>query len=45
MVPPLEAGQVPELVWILRLEEKSFASTGDQTLVIQSVVKHYTKLP
>jgi hypothetical protein len=24
------------------LEEKSFASTGDRNLVVQSVVRHYT---
>jgi len=28
--------------WTQRLEEKSFASAGDQTLVIQPVVRHYT---
>jgi hypothetical protein len=31
-----------ELVWTQRLEEKSFASAEDETLVVQSVVKHYT---
>jgi hypothetical protein len=37
-----EAGQASELVWTQRLEEKSFASAGEQTLVVQSVVRHYT---
>jgi hypothetical protein len=32
----------PELVWIQRLEEKSFASAGDRTLVAQTVARHYT---
>jgi hypothetical protein len=27
----------PQLVWTQRLEEKSFASTGDRTPVVQSV--------
>jgi hypothetical protein len=31
-----------ELVWIQRLEEKSYISVGDRTPVIQAVVKHYT---
>jgi hypothetical protein len=31
-----EAGWTSELVWIQRLEEKSFASAGDQTMVVQS---------
>jgi hypothetical protein len=31
-----------ELVWIQRLEEKSFSSAGDQTPVVQSIVRHYT---
>jgi hypothetical protein len=34
-----EAGWVSELVWIQRLDEKSFASVGDQTPV-QSVVRY-----
>jgi hypothetical protein len=37
-----EAGWAPEPVWVQRLEEKSSASVRDQTLVIQSVVRHYT---
>jgi hypothetical protein len=35
-----EAGWVSELVWMQRLDEKSFVSVGDQTPV-QSVVKYY----
>jgi hypothetical protein len=38
-----EAGWAPELVWTQRLEEKSFDSFGDQTPVVQSVVRHYTR--
>jgi hypothetical protein len=34
-----------ELVWIQRLEEKSSASAGDRTPVVQSVVKYFTELP
>jgi hypothetical protein len=40
-----ETGWASEEVWTQRLEEKSFAPTGDRTLVtpvIQSVVRHYT---
>jgi hypothetical protein len=37
-----EAGWAPEPVWTQRLEEKSSASVGDRTLVVQSVVRHYT---
>jgi hypothetical protein len=33
-----EAGWAPELAWTQRLEEKSFASAGDRTPVVQSVV-------
>jgi hypothetical protein len=33
-----------ELVWTQMLEEKSFASAGDRTPVIQSVVRHYNWL-
>jgi hypothetical protein len=44
--PPVLIGQedgwAPELVWTQRLEEKSFATAKDQTLVILSVVRHYT---
>jgi hypothetical protein len=39
---PLEAGWAPEQVWMQRLEEKSSASVGDRTPVVQSVVSHYT---
>jgi hypothetical protein len=38
-----EAGWAPELVWTQRLEEISFDSFGDQTPVVQSVVRHYTR--
>jgi hypothetical protein len=37
-----EAGWAPEPVWMQRLEEKSSASVGDWTPVVQSVVRHYT---
>jgi hypothetical protein len=37
-----EAGWAPEPVWTQRLEEKSSASVGDRTSVVQSVVRHYT---
>jgi hypothetical protein len=37
-----EAGWAPELFWMQRLEEKSSASVGDRTPVVQSVVRHYT---
>jgi hypothetical protein len=37
-----EAGWDPEPVWTQRLEEKSSASVGDRTPVVQSVVRHYT---
>jgi hypothetical protein len=37
-----EAGWAPEPVWTQRLEEKSFASAGDRTPVVQPVVRHYT---
>jgi hypothetical protein len=33
------AGWVSELVWTQTIEEKSCASAGDQTPVVQSVVK------
>lgn len=32
----------PELIWLQRLEEQSFAPARDQTLVIQIVFRHYT---
>jgi hypothetical protein len=34
-----------ELFWTQRLEEESSAFAGDRTLVVQSVVRHYTELP
>jgi hypothetical protein len=34
-------GCASELVWTQRLNEKSFASTGDWTPVVQSIVRHY----
>jgi hypothetical protein len=37
-----EAGWAPEPVWTQGLEEKSSAPVGDRTLVVQSVVRHYT---
>jgi hypothetical protein len=37
-----EAGWAPEPVWTQRLEEKSYASVGDRTPVVQSVVRHCT---
>jgi hypothetical protein len=37
-----DAGWAPEPVWTQRLEVKSSASVGDRTLVVQSVVSHYT---
>jgi hypothetical protein len=36
------AGWAPEPVWTQGLEEKSSASVGDRTLVVQSVVSHNT---
>jgi hypothetical protein len=36
-----EAGWAPGPVWTHRLEEKSSASVGDRTPVVQSVVRHY----
>jgi hypothetical protein len=38
-----EAGWAPEPVWTQKLEEKSSASVGDRTPVVQSVVGHYTE--
>jgi hypothetical protein len=41
MEPPIpngqQAGWASELVWTHRIEEKSFASAGDRSPVIQSV--------
>jgi hypothetical protein len=38
-----EAGWTPEPVWTQRLEEKSSASVGGRTPVVQSLVSHYTE--
>jgi hypothetical protein len=37
-----EAGWVLEPVWMQRIQEKSSASVGDRTPVIQSIASHYT---
>jgi hypothetical protein len=37
-----EAGWASELVWTQRLEDKSFASAGHRTPVVESVVRYYT---
>jgi hypothetical protein len=37
-----EAGWAPEPVQTQRIKEKSSASVGDRTPVVQSVVSHYT---
>jgi hypothetical protein len=37
-----EVGWAPKLVWTQRPQEKSFASVRDETLVVSSVVRHYT---
>jgi hypothetical protein len=37
-----EGGWAPEPVWTQRLEEKSSASVGYQTPVVQSVNSHYS---
>jgi hypothetical protein len=37
-----DAGWAPEPVWMQRLEEKSSASVGDRTPIVQSVFRHYT---
>jgi hypothetical protein len=37
-----EAEWASELIWTQRLEEKSFASAGNRTPVVQSAVRHYT---
>jgi hypothetical protein len=44
--PPVPIGQETRwasvLVWTQTLQEKSFASAGDRTPVVQSVVRHHT---
>jgi hypothetical protein len=46
LLPPVpivqEAGWAPEPIWTQKIEEKSFASAGDRTPVVQPVVRHYT---
>jgi hypothetical protein len=43
LVPTVqETGWAPEPVWTQRVEEKSSASVGVQTPVVQSIVRHYT---
>jgi hypothetical protein len=37
-----EAGWASEPVWTQGLEEKSSASVGDRTPIVQPVVRHYT---
>jgi hypothetical protein len=37
-----EAGWSSEVVWTHRLQKKVFASAGDRTPVVQSVVRNYT---
>jgi hypothetical protein len=37
-----DAGWASELVWTQGLEAKSFASAGDRTPIVYSVVRHYT---
>jgi hypothetical protein len=37
-----EAGWTPEPVWAQSLQEKSSASVGDRTPVVQSVVRRHT---
>jgi hypothetical protein len=37
-----EVGWAPEQFWTQRLEEKSFAPAGHRTLIVTSVVRHYT---
>jgi hypothetical protein len=37
-----EAGWTPEPVWTQGLEEKSSASVGDRTPIVQSVANHYS---
>jgi hypothetical protein len=49
IAPPVstgqEAGWAPEPVWTQRLEEKSSASVGDRTPIVQFVASDYTELP
>jgi hypothetical protein len=35
-------GWASELLWAQRLEEKLFSSAGNQTPIVQSVVRHYS---
>jgi hypothetical protein len=35
-------GGAPEPAWMQWLEEKSSAPVGDQTPIVQTVVRHYT---
>jgi hypothetical protein len=37
-----DVGRASELVWTMRLEDKYFASAGDRSPVVQSVVRYYT---
>jgi hypothetical protein len=39
---PLDSGWASELVWTQKLEKKSFASAGDRTSDVKSIVRHYT---
>jgi hypothetical protein len=44
LVPTVqETGWASELIRIQRPEEKSFASVGDRTPLVQSVARHYTE--
>jgi hypothetical protein len=42
LYPGQEAAWASKLVWTQRLEENPFASAGNRTPVVPSVVKHYT---
>jgi hypothetical protein len=41
-VSTVQARWAPEPIWMQRLEENSFASVGDQTPILQSIVRHCT---